>query len=259
MPQGVDFGAAIGAAIRGGVGAREKKRDREFEDAKLKQQERLQQLSEDVRLLVAQLEEGGRNTRHEGEIGARETEETGRNTRHAGELALGETLEEGRNTRASDDLISREWSRDLDRGLQRELAERGSADSRYAVDQRTEVDRDRLASDIWRVGMQDNTQRLGQALRSATQRRDQDRTFEARAMSIAADPFYEGPPLPAPTVGNPWNFDESPYEQERAPGLQFRSEDMETYDQLIKAAQSAGDFDEMRRLAEEARKRAPGR
>ena len=258
MPQGVDFGAAVGAAIRGGVGAREKKRDREFEDAKLKQQERLQQLSEDVRLLVAQLEEGGRNTRHEGEIGARETEETGRNTRHAGELALGETLEEGRNTRASDDLISREWSRDLDRGLQRELAERGSADSRYAVDQRTEVDRDRLDSDVWRVGVQDNTQRRGQDLGSATQRRGQDRSFEGRVAATSDEP-YNGDIPQSPRVADPWNFDESPYEQERAPGLQFRSEDMETYDQLIKAAQSAGDFDEMRRLAEEARQRATGR
>lgn len=210
MPDGLDFGAAIGDAVSAGFGGYSKERDRQFADRKLEQELTVQRLQEEVRLMIASLQEGGRNSRHGETMSAREREEEGRTTRHNETMGVRRGEEEGRNDRNANDRISREWTSGLDRG-QRETASKRSYDASIFSTNTASRDRGNALDQAWDLGVMGNL----------TQRRGQD-TSRANARLRSSDPFegvFTGEGMSAdaaPGVDvDPW--DESQYAMPERP------------------------------------------
>ena len=257
MPDGIDWGAAVGSAIDAGFRGYNNERDRKFTERKLDQEAQLERLKEEVRLMIAELEEGGRNQRFG-------VEEGGRNTRHGAELTVRREEEGGRNSRHGQDIVSREWVSGLDRD-QRDSASRRSYDASMfghnkdfeaamaGIDQRDRQHGDQLDFDVWRTSVGDTTNRRGQDVSSATTRRGQDMALRGRVLGSGGDP-YSTDNAGAVTM-DPWTFDGSAYAPPERPAFSLRTADLATYSQKIAAAQARGDFAEVRRLTREARQR----
>jgi len=108
MPIVEDILAGIGGATRGGMEAYSWEKEHQQKERAITSREEMTKLKEEIRLMIADLNEGGRNTRHETPSGNTLVTVEGANARH--ETPSGNTIltEGGRNARhATDDATRR--------------------------------------------------------------------------------------------------------------------------------------------------------
>lgn len=171
-----DILAGISGALRGGVDQYTWQKEHKQKERAITSREDMARLKEEIRLMIEQTKEGGRNERWETPSGNVVTQEAGRTERHATPSG---------NIIANNEGAMNRLKKSIDFGYDKTFMEEAGRNSRWT----TPSGNARLGSETTRRGqdVSASTTRRGQDIGASTARRGQDFTFELGKTRDATD------------------------------------------------------------------------